>query len=116
MIARGEIRMRVQTAIGLAVIASAMGLIMALATAALAASADDFKAAYAKAEAMETQAGTLKNQWTTTEAELKAAKKAADGGNFDDAVKHAQDAEALASASIAQAKEQATAWKNAVIR
>ena len=49
-------------------------------------------------------------------AELKAAKKAADAGNFDEAIKHAQQAEALANASIAQAKEQATAWKNAVIR
>ncbi len=87
-----------------------------LATAALAASADDFKAAYAKAEAAETQAGALKNQWTTTDAELKAATKAADTGNFDEAVKHAQEAEALANASIAQAREQATAWKNAVIR
>ena len=48
--------------------------------------------------------------------ELKAAKKAADAGNFDEATKHAQEAEALANASIAQAKEQATAWKNAVIR
>ena len=82
----------------------------------MAASADDFKAAYAKAEAAENQAGALKNQWTTTETELKAAKKAADAGNFDEATKHAQEAEALANASIAQAKEQATAWKNAVIR
>jgi hypothetical protein len=82
-----------------------------LATAALAASA-----AYAKAEAAENQAAALKNQWTTTDTELKAAKKAADVGNFGEAIKHAQEAEALANASIAQAKEQATAWKNAVIR
>lgn len=96
----------------LAVVLFAIGL----ATAALAASADGFKAAYAKAEAAENQAGALKNQWTTTEAELKSAKKAADAGNFNDAIKHAQQAEALANASIAQAKEQATAWKNAVVR
>ncbi len=87
-----------------------------LATAALAASADDFKAAYAKAEAANNQAATLKNQWTTTEDALKAAKKAADGGNFDDAIKHAEQAEALANASIAQAKEQEKAWTQAVIR
>lgn len=87
-----------------------------LATAALAASADDFKAAYARAEAAENQAGAIKNQWTTTDTELKAAKKAADAGNFGEAIKHAQEAEALANASIAQAKEQARAWKNAVIR
>lgn len=88
----------------------------ALATAAMAASVDDFKAAYAKAEAAEKEAGAMKNQWTTTEAELKSAQAAADGGNYDEAVKHAEAAEALANASIAQAKEQATAWTNAVIR
>jgi hypothetical protein len=104
--------MRVQALIRLAVVLAATGL----ATAALAASADDFQAAYAKAEAAKNQAGALKNQWTTTDTELKAAKKAADAGNFDEAIKHAQEAEALANASIAQAKEQATAWKNAVIR
>ena len=112
MIVPGGIHMRVHALIRLAVVLTATGL----ATAALAASADDFKAAYAKAEAAENQAGALKNQWTTTDAELKAAKKAADAGNFDEAIKHAQQAEALANASIAQAKEQATAWKNAVIR
>jgi hypothetical protein len=104
--------MHMHALIRLAVVFSLTGL----ATAALAASADDFKAAYAKAEAAENQAGALKNQWTTTEDALKAAKKAADAGNFDEAIKHAQEAEALANASIAQAKEQATAWKNAVIR
>lgn len=100
---------------------SLTGLTVALAlgfaaSAAAAASADDFKAAYAKAEAAEQQAGALKNQWTTTESELKAAQAAANTGNFDDAIKHAQQAEALANASIAQAKEQASAWTKAVIR
>ena len=39
-----------------------------------------------------------------------------DIGKFDDAFKHAQDAEALANASIAQAKEQEKLWPEAVIR
>jgi hypothetical protein len=86
------------------------------ATAVCAASADDFKAAFAKAEAAEQQAGALKNQWTTTESELKAAQAAAAAGNYQEAVKHAQFAGALAKASIAQAREQSTAWKSAVIR
>jgi hypothetical protein len=85
-------------------------------TAVRAAAADDFKAAFAKAEAAERQAGALKNQWTTTESELKAAQRAAAAGNYPEAVKHAQFAEALAKASIAQANEQTTAWQNAVIR
>jgi hypothetical protein len=109
---RGGICMRVRFAIRLAVILFAAGA----ATAALAASADDFNAAYAKAEAADQQAAALKNQWTTTLAEMKAAKKAAAAGDFDTAVKLAQNAEALANASIAQAKEQATAWTKAVVR
>jgi hypothetical protein len=87
-----------------------------MATAALAASADDFKAALAKAEAANNQAGAIKNQWTTTAGALKAAKAAADAGKLDDAVKLAEHAEALANASIAQAKEQEAAWSQAVIR
>ena len=45
-----------------------------------------------------------------------AAQAAAAAGKFDDAVKLANDAEALANASIAQAKEQETAWTQAVVR
>jgi hypothetical protein len=58
----------------------------------------------------------MKTGWLTTTKELKAAKKAADGGKFDDAVKHAKEAEALANASIAQAEEQKKLWKDAVVR
>lgn len=98
-------------------VAPAVALALAcLTSAAVAATADDFKAAFAKAQAAEYAAGVAKNQWTTTETELKAAQAAADGGNFDDAIKHAQLAEALAVASIAQANQQSTAWTKAVIR
>ena len=47
---------------------------------------------------------------------LKAAQAAASAGNYDQAVKLAGEAEALANASIAQAKEQAADWTKAVIR
>jgi TRAP-type C4-dicarboxylate transport system substrate-binding protein len=87
-----------------------------LSTTAWAASADDYKAALTKAEAAMKQAHALRNEWTTTADEIKDAKKAADAGKFDEAVKHAQDAEALANASIAQAKEQEKLWPEAVIR
>jgi uncharacterized protein YceK len=103
--------MRTRALIRLAVILSVAGF----ATAAFAASADDFKAAYAKAEAANKQAGAMKDQWTTTASELKAAKKAADAGKFDDALKHAKEAEALANASIAQAKDEEKNWTKAVI-
>ena len=84
--------------------------------AALAANADDFKAALAKAQAANKQAGEIKNQWTTTASTITDAEKAAAEGKFDDAVKLAEHAEALANASIAQAKEQETAWSKAVVR
>jgi hypothetical protein len=75
----------------------------------------DFKSALAAAESAEKDAGALKNQWTTTEQALAAAKKAAAANDFDAAVKLAQQAEALAKASIAQAKEQESAWRDAVL-
>ncbi len=104
--------MHSRTLIRLAVILSVAGMT----TAALAASADDFKAAYAKAEAAAKEAVKMKYAWTTTASELKAAKKAADAGKFDEAIKHAKMAEALAEASIAQAREQAKVWHEMVIR
>jgi len=85
-------------------------------SAALAASADDFKAAYAKADAAEKKATEMKTSWTTTVKVLKQAKDAGAGGKFDDAVKLAQEAEALANASIAQAKDEQTRWSDAVVR
>jgi len=101
-----------RTMIRLAVVLS----LAAVPAAAFAASADDFMAALAKAEAANKQAGDIKNQWTTTGQAIAAAKKAAEAGKFDDAVKLARHAEELANASIAQAKEQETAWTQAVIR
>ena len=94
---------------------SALALIVP--AAAMAASTEaDFKSALAAAEAAEKDAGGLKNQWTTTAQALAAAKKAAAANDFDTAVKQAQQAEALAKASITQAKEQETAWRDAVVR
>jgi hypothetical protein len=87
-----------------------------LACAALAASTEaDFKTALAAAVAAEQDAGALKNQWIPTEQALAAAKKAAAAGDFDTAVVEAKHAEALAKASIAQAKEQQSAWRAGVI-
>ena len=90
--------------------------IMGIAPVVAAGSENDFKAALAAAEAANREAGTLKNQWTTTVQELDSAKKAAAAGAFERAIDFAKDAEALAKASIVQAKEQAEAWKDAEIR
>ena len=86
-------------------------LLMSGATSALAASEADFKAAYAAAEAANKEAGSLRNQWTTTAATLADAKKAADKGDFDAATASAKEAEALAKASIYQATSEKNAWR-----
>lgn len=93
----------------------AAAVLSVTAAAQAAATRTDFDSAFAAAQAAEKDAGALKNRWTTADDALKAAQKAAAAGDFDTAVKEANNAEALAKASIAQAKEQATAWKAAVI-
>ena len=90
-------------------------LLIAAAAPARAASEADFKAALAAAEAAEQEAGSLRNQWITTETTLKAAKKAADAGDFDAATASAREAEALARASIFQASSEKDRWKDAEI-
>ena len=75
-----------------------------------------YKSALAAAEVANKEAGTLKNQWTTTSQALAAAKQAAAAGEYDKAVGLAKQAEALAKSSIAQAREQEEAWRAAVIR
>jgi hypothetical protein len=90
-------------------------LLIAATAPALAASEADFKAAYAAADAAEKEAGSLRNQWITTEAALSAAKKAAEKGDFDAAIASAKEAEALARASIFQATSEKDRWKDAEI-
>lgn len=103
--------MRIMTSI-----VAGAAVLMALTSAHAAETADTFKAAYEKAEAANKKAGELRNQWTTTVKALKAAKKAADEGNFDLATKEAKHAEALANASIAQTEREVKLWPDAVIR
>jgi hypothetical protein len=93
-----------------------LAAILLAVTPALAANEADYKAAYAAADAANKEAGTLRDQWTTTASALKDAKKAADAGDFDKAVAEAKEAEALAKASVFQAKAEKEAWKAEVIR
>ena len=95
----------------------ALAFLMANAALALAASTEaDFKAAYAAAEAANREARTLRNQWTVTATALAEAKKAAEKGDFDQAVASSKGAEALAKASIFQATQEKEAWKALEIR
>jgi hypothetical protein len=89
---------------------------MLTATPALAATDADFKAAYAAADAANKEAFALRNQWTVTATALGDAKKAADAGDFDKAIAAAREAEALAKASVYQARSEKEAWKAEVIR
>jgi hypothetical protein len=94
-----------------------LGLLAAGVTSAFAAgSEDEFKAAYAAADAANKEAGKLRNQWTTTASTLATAKKAADAGEFDKATASAKEAEALARASIFQATSEKTRWKEMEVR
>ncbi len=86
------------------------------ASTALAGPAEEFNAAYARAEAAEKQAVQMKTSWLTTVSTLKSAKQAAEQGKFDAALALAKQAEDLANASIAQAKEQQEHWRDAVIK
>jgi multidrug resistance efflux pump len=81
-----------------------------------AASEDDYKAALAAADAAEKQADALRNKWTTTQAQLAAAKKAAAADDFDAAIAAAKEAEALAKASVFQATSEKERWKDMEIR
>jgi hypothetical protein len=90
--------------------------LMAMATPALAATDADFKTAYAAADAANKEAFALRNQWTVTATALTEAKKAADAGDFDKAIAAAKEAEALAKASIFQARSEKEAWKAEIIR
>jgi hypothetical protein len=78
--------------------------------------ADAFKTAYAAAQAANKKAGDLRNQWTVTSTSLGAAKTAADGGDYETAMRLAKEAEALANASIGQTEREKNLWKESEIR
>jgi hypothetical protein len=103
--------------IRISILALASVLMGAGAMPVLAASSEaDYKTAYAAAEAANKEAGALRDQWTVTATALAAAKKAADAGNFDEAVAQSKEAEALARASVFQATSEKDGWKALEIR
>jgi hypothetical protein len=79
-------------------------------------SEDDYKAAYAAAEAANNEAGKLRNQWTTAVSALNDAKAAAAAGDFDKAVAESRKSEMLSKAAIFQSNEQKDAWRKMEIR
>lgn len=85
---------------------------------AMAASGDNSaaKAAIAAAAAQMKIAAGLGDQWTPTVARFKAARAAEAKGDFAAAETAARQAEALAKASIVQARGQQKLWPQAVAR
>lgn len=96
-----------------------ISLAAAMLTAAFTASAaseSDYQASYAKASALADKALAMDAGWTTTGKVLHEAQQAAADRHFDQAMVLAQQAQALAQASIRQSEEQQTAWRAAVIK
>lgn len=76
----------------------------------------EYKKAYDSAVALQNEARSYQNGWTVTTVALTSAKRASDAHDFVSATKFAKNAEALAKASVEQAKRQKKLWKDAVVR
>ncbi len=74
---------------------------------------EDFNDVYSKAQSTHQNAGTF--QWTVTSDRLKAAKSAADNGDYEKAKAMANEALELAERSVAQREQQQEAWRNVAI-
>ena len=75
-----------------------------------------FEAAYEAADAERKKAAEVKYEWRDTKKLLKRAKKLADKGEFDKAIKLADKARSQGMLAQEQAVLQAEAWKAAVVR
>jgi hypothetical protein len=76
----------------------------------------EYKKTYDSAVALQNEARSYQNGWTVTTAALASAKRASDAHDFVNAARLAKNAEALAKASVEQAKRQKKLWKDAVVR
>lgn len=74
---------------------------------------EDFNDVYSKAQSTHKDAGTF--QWTVTSDRLKAAKTAAEDGDYKKASAMAQEALKLAEQSVAQREQQEEVWRNVAI-
>lgn len=76
---------------------------------------EDFNGLYTKAQSTHEDAGTFK--WTVTSDRLKAAKSAAENGDYEKAGAMAQEALLLAEESVAQRQQQQQedAWRKVAV-
>ena len=74
---------------------------------------EDFQDVYSKAQSTHQDAGTF--QWTVTSDRLKAAKSAADNGDYEKAINMASEALKLAEESVDQRNKQKEVWRQVAI-
>lgn len=74
---------------------------------------EDFQDVYSKAQSTHQDAGTF--QWTVTSDRLKAAKSAADNGDYEKAINMANEALKLAEESVDQRNKQKEVWRQVAI-
>ena len=76
--------------------------------------ADEFSDAWAAADAKRGEAAKLGFEWRDTKKILKNAKKEADGGNLEKAMKLVKKAHEQSEDAIAQQAREALAWQSRV--
>jgi len=81
-----------------------------------AADAAAYKAACDAAEEARKMSAELKYEWTTLAPLIEKAGEAAATGDYAKAVSLCNEAEAQGEAAVAQAKQQADAWRSAVVK
>jgi hypothetical protein len=107
-----EMEMQMKRKLPILVAALVAGLM--LHTAAMAADAAEYEAALAKAQETLRDAESKVQLWTTSDALLEDAAKAAAAGDFDLAVQLANEAALHADLAVATAEREKTVWQNNV--
>jgi len=74
-----------------------------------------FEAVYAAAASALAEAEARRNVWSKTDGLLKAAKKAHDDGQDEEAIRLATEAKLQAELAVAQAKREKEAWRGNVL-
>ena len=103
----------------LAAVAAAVFMAGASCAATRASEADDaetFKAAYEAGQAARKAAAAVGFEWRDTKRMLRRAKKLAEKGEYEKAIELANKAKRQGEHGVAQAREQETAWKEAVLK
>ena len=78
--------------------------------------AETFKAAYEAGKAARKAAAAVGFEWRDTKKMLRQAKKLAEKGEYEEAIELANEAKRQGEHGVAQAREQETAWKEAVLK